>query len=105
MTLGGIDFAKVLATAEAVSGQLERKGVPHAIVGGLAVAAHGYRRFTQDVDLLVPSDRDDVVRHALRGEARLLTMRGLVGRAYKKGGVDVDVMRPTGATAAALDLA
>lgn len=33
--------------------QLERLGIPHVFVGGLAVGAHGYVRATDDVDFLV----------------------------------------------------
>jgi hypothetical protein len=37
-----------------VSARLSSEGVPHALVGGLAVAAHGWDRATTDVDFLVP---------------------------------------------------
>ncbi len=33
--------------------RLDRAGIPYAVMGGLAVWAHGYHRFTNDVDLLV----------------------------------------------------
>jgi hypothetical protein len=36
-----------------VVSELDRLGVPHALIGGLAVAAHGVVRATQDVDLIV----------------------------------------------------
>ena len=39
---------------------LGREGIDYALCGGLAVAFHGYVRFTQDIDLLVR--RDDVDR-------------------------------------------
>ncbi|MGE3579167.1 MAG: hypothetical protein AB7I25_11975 [Vicinamibacterales bacterium] len=39
--------------------------VRYLIAGGLAVAAHGYVRFTADVDLLIALDADNVAR-ALR---------------------------------------
>lgn len=38
----------------------EREGVDYALCGGLAVAFHGYARFTKDIDLLV--QRGDVER-------------------------------------------
>ncbi len=42
---------------------LKERGLPHAIVGGVAVCLHGYQRNTVDVDLLVrPEDADDVRR-------------------------------------------
>ena len=33
--------------------RLERAGIPYAIVGGMAVNAHKYRRTTDDVDVLL----------------------------------------------------
>src|SRR5260370_37726616 len=36
--------------------------VRYLIVGGLAVVAHGYVRFTQDIDLVVQLERDNVLR-------------------------------------------
>lgn len=41
---------------------LEGAGVPYALIGGLALAAHGVQRATQDVDALIRvEDRDDAV--------------------------------------------
>jgi hypothetical protein len=31
-------------------------GIPYAVAGGLALFAHGFRRFTEDVDLLVTAE-------------------------------------------------
>lgn len=33
--------------------RLDELGIPYAVSGGLAMFAHGFRRFTEDVDLLV----------------------------------------------------
>lgn len=33
--------------------RLEKAGIPHAVVGGMAVYAHGYKRTTDDVDILL----------------------------------------------------
>src|SRR5262249_34887622 len=35
-------------------------GIPYAVVGGMALFMHGYRRFTEDVDILVA--REDLKR-------------------------------------------
>lgn len=55
-----------------VSGALERvvaalrdAGVAHALIGGLALAAHGAGRATQDVDLLVDGARADDVHRSM----------------------------------------
>lgn len=36
--------------------------VRYLIVGGLAVVAHGYVRFTQDIDLVIELERENVLR-------------------------------------------
>jgi hypothetical protein len=36
--------------------------VRYLIVGGLAVVAHGYVRFTQDIDLVIQLERENVLR-------------------------------------------
>lgn len=49
----GVDPEKLRHVAKVVSADLTREGIPHAIIGGLAVAEHGYVRATEDVDVLV----------------------------------------------------
>lgn len=46
----------------AVVQALEGRGIEYALCGGLAVAVHGYVRFTQDIDLLIrPEDLSEVI--------------------------------------------
>ncbi|MGH7593284.1 MAG: nucleotidyltransferase [Gemmatimonadales bacterium] len=56
-----------VATLETIAGVLNGAGVQFIVVGGLAVVAHGYGRFTADIDLVVPLDSGTVDRffHAL----------------------------------------
>lgn len=51
--LRGVVAPEILAAAEVASAKLREAGIPHALVGGLAVGAHGYPRTTDDVDFLV----------------------------------------------------
>lgn len=54
-----------LASFEALVAALENAGVRYLVAGGLAVNAHGYLRFTKDVDLviqLVPDTIDAAFR-------------------------------------------
>ncbi|MBI4700670.1 MAG: hypothetical protein HY744_05820 [Deltaproteobacteria bacterium] len=51
--LDGVVAPKILAAMHAASEQLAAARVRHALVGGLAVGAHGYPRATKDVDFLV----------------------------------------------------
>jgi hypothetical protein len=41
---------------------LERAGVRYAVIGDLAMAAHGFDRATRDLDLFVPPDEQNVER-------------------------------------------
>ena len=36
-----------------ISRRLDELGIPFVVVGGIAMFHHGFRRFTEDVDLLV----------------------------------------------------
>jgi hypothetical protein len=36
-----------------ITARLTELGIPHAVVGGMAMFFHGFRRFTEDVDILV----------------------------------------------------
>lgn len=53
-----------LASFEAIARALEHAGVRYVIAGGLAVNAHGYLRYTKDVDLVIALD-DANVRAAM----------------------------------------
>ncbi|MEK6610330.1 MAG: hypothetical protein AABZ35_05370, partial [Gemmatimonadota bacterium] len=59
-----------LASVEAVVRALNGADVPFIVVGGLAVNAHGYGRFTGDVDLVVQL-RPEAIRRAFRALASL----------------------------------
>lgn len=41
----------------AIAAHLERQGVRYCLIGGFALAAHGYPRYTADVDLLTTDRR------------------------------------------------
>ena len=46
----------------AILGALNHADARYLIVGGLAVVAHGYVRFTQDIDLVLQLERENVLR-------------------------------------------
>ncbi len=48
--------ADVQLAADRLARQLEALAIPYAICGGLAVTAHGHRRTTMDVDVLLTAD-------------------------------------------------
>lgn len=51
---GPVNAPTLWEVARNVSARLSSEGVPHALVGGLAVGAHGWDRATSDIDFLVP---------------------------------------------------
>lgn len=59
------------ATLERLAQRLQAEGIAYALIGGLAMAEHGYARFTEDIDLvLTPAGLD-------------LFSQRLVGRGYR----------------------
>lgn len=77
--------SSILERATEVSQTLERLGVPHALIGGLAVGVHGYPRGTKDVDFLVGAEafvpgsailvyRDELKELARVGETDIMSV-------------------------------
>jgi len=50
-----------------VTARLDELGIPYAVVGGMAVSAHGYVRTTDDVDMLVTGEGLTRIHEALEG--------------------------------------
>ena len=51
-----------LVDVEAILRALNEAGVEYLIVGGLAVVAHGYVRYTADVDIVLDLERENTLR-------------------------------------------
>jgi hypothetical protein len=58
---------RVTQTLQAIAKKLDELGIPYAIAGGMALAAHGYVRATVDVDILVTDEGLAAVHAALEG--------------------------------------
>ena len=54
-------------TMRRLTTRLRELGIPHAVVGGMAMFAHGFRRFTEDVDLVVTREAMDRIKQELEG--------------------------------------
>jgi len=54
-------------TLRKIAARLESLGIPYAVVGGMAMFFHGYRRFTEDVDLLVTPEGLQEIHRRLEG--------------------------------------
>ena len=72
----------VIQAAEEVCGVLASHGVEAVVIGAIALAAHGYVRFTEDLDLGINVD--------------LGTLRRLA-QALRTSGFEVDLREPDGA--------
>jgi len=63
-----LDNENLWQVTRRVHALLAGQSIPHAIVGGVAVCLHGYRRNTVDLDLLVRRDDADAIRATLRAD-------------------------------------
>ncbi len=71
---GGRHFegrSAVQQALERVCRRLNELRIPYAVVGGMALFHHGYRRFTEDVGLLVDPDGLERVHRELEGRGYL----------------------------------
>lgn len=59
--------SSVHKTMRKVVKRLEEIGVPYAVAGAMAMFFHGYRRFTQDVDIVVTPEGLKVIHERLEG--------------------------------------
>lgn len=50
-----------------IARRLDELGVPYAVAGGMALFYHGYRRFTEDIDILVGRDGLKLIHERLEG--------------------------------------
>ncbi len=61
------DRGKVQESLARVTRRLNELGIPYAVAGGMALYRHGFRRFTEDVDILVTRDGLKKIHEALDG--------------------------------------
>jgi len=59
--------SQVFESMRRIAKRLEGIGVPYAIAGGMALFQHGYRRFTEDVDILVTRESLAKIHEKLEG--------------------------------------
>ncbi len=79
LTEGSVFFEDKGAVQQAmrrIAKRLEELGVPYAIVGGMALFQHGFRRFTEDVDILVTRDGLKTIHENLEGRGYLPPFTG-----------------------------
>lgn len=70
LTQGSLFFegrGKVQETLRRIVERLDALGVPYAVVGGMALFAHGFRRYTESVEILVTREGLKRIHEALEG--------------------------------------
>jgi hypothetical protein len=60
----------------AIIRRLEQLHIPYALAGGMAMFFHGYRRFTEDVDILVTPESLKEIHAQLEGRGYLPPLEG-----------------------------
>jgi hypothetical protein len=59
-----------------IARRLSELGVPYAVAGGMALFRHGFRRFTEDVDILVTREGLKTIHDQLEGRGYLPPFTG-----------------------------
>jgi Uncharacterised nucleotidyltransferase len=82
----------VQKTLRRIVKRLDELGVPYAVVGGLALFFHGYRRFTEDVDILVTKENLTLIHEKLEGRGYLPPFEGSKHLRDTDSGVKVEFL-------------
>ena len=83
---------KVHQAALAIARRLDAENIPYAIVGAMALGAHGYERLTTDVDVLLTRDGLARLKSAHLGHGYVEKFPGSKGVRDTENGVAIDVL-------------
>jgi hypothetical protein len=75
-----------------ITRRLDALGIPYAVVGGMAMFFHGYRRFTEDVDILVTRAGLEQVHQQLEGLGYLPPFTGSKHLRDAENGVRIEFL-------------
>lgn len=76
---GSLHFEQASAVHQAlrkIVRKLDQLGIPYAVVGGMALFIHGYRRFTEGVNILVSRESLQKIHDELEGRGYLPPFTG-----------------------------
>ncbi|MEX2137887.1 MAG: nucleotidyl transferase AbiEii/AbiGii toxin family protein [Pirellulales bacterium] len=82
----------VYQTLRAIAGRLDELQVPYAVAGGMALFVHGFRRFTEDVDVLVTRQALSAIHQELEGRGYVPLFPGSRGLRDAEHGVRVEFL-------------
>jgi hypothetical protein len=83
---------RVHQAAVALARRLDAEHIPYAIVGAMALGAHGYERVTSDVDLLLAREGLDRFKRAYLGRGYVEKFPGSKGLRDTEHGVPIDIL-------------
>lgn len=83
---------KVQEALRRITSRLNELKIPYAVVGAMAMFQHGYRRFTEDIDILVTADGLRKTHEALEGLGYLPPFRGSKKLRDTDAGVQIDFL-------------
>ena len=75
-----------------ISRRLDELGIPFAVVGGMALFSHGYRRFTEDVDILVARSALKTIHDKLEGRGYVPLFTGSKNLRDTETGVRIEFL-------------
>jgi hypothetical protein len=92
---GGMHFeggSAVHKTLTKLAARLDDLGIPYAIAGGMALFFHGYRRFTEDIDVVVTADDLKRIHEALEGRGYVPLFAGSKNLRDAEHGVRIEFL-------------
>ncbi len=84
--------SEVHATLERICKRLNELQIPYAIAGGMALFKHGYRRFTEDIDILVSRENLKQIHGQLSGLGYLPLFEGSKNLRDTRSGVRIEFL-------------
>jgi hypothetical protein len=83
---------EAMETMRRLGRTLDELGVPYAVIGGLALNAHRFERFTKDADLIVRRESLAVIHGALDGRGYLPPFEGSKNLRDTTNGIRIDLL-------------
>lgn len=99
MTQGSLFFegrGPVQESLQRIATRLNELGVSYAIVGGMALFRHGFRRYTEDVDILVTPEGLQKIHGALEGLGYVAPFAGSRNLRDAASGVKIEFLTTGG---------
>ena len=92
---GSMHFEQKSAVQQAlrsITAQLDALQVDYAVAGGMALFSHGFRRFTEDIDILVTRDGLKTIHDSLEGHGYVPPFRGSKNLRDAENGVRIEFL-------------